>query len=95
MSFGFSFFFFFFFKSHFGKLPIYLIPAPVVVIFESLCMAAALSPQLGMPKMEACVYLSCNMRSSGCTEPESSLSPLISTKDSRSPPLLLQPLLNA
>lgn len=35
-----------------------------------------------MPKMEACVYLSCNMRSRGCAEPESS----ISTKDSRSPP---------
>lgn len=48
-------------------------------------MAAALSPELGKPKMEACVYLSCNMRSSGCTEP-GSISPPISTTDSRSPP---------
>lgn len=55
-------------------------------------MAAALSPQLGMPKMEACVYLSCNMRSSGCTELESIIP--ISTTDSRSPPPHPQPLLN-
>lgn len=47
-------------------------------------MAAALSPQLGIPKMEACVYLSCNMRSSVCTEPVS-IRPPISTTDSRSP----------
>lgn len=87
-------------KLHLGKLPIFFfffIPAPALLLFWNLCvcMAAALSPQLGMPKMEACVYLSCNMRSSGCTEPESSISPPISTKDSRSPPPHPQPLLNA
>lgn len=82
-----QFFFLFFF----------FIPAPALLLFWNLCvcMAAALSPQLGMPKMEACVYLSCNMRSSGCTEPENSISPPISTKDSRSPPPHPQPLLNA
>lgn len=76
---------------------LFFIPAPALLLFWNLCvcMAAALSPQLGMPKMEACVYLSCNMRSSGCTEPESSISPPISTKDSRSPPPHPQPLLNA
>lgn len=56
--------------------------APFDLLSESVFISAALSPQLGMPKMEACVYLSCNMRSRGCAEPESS----ISTKDSRSPP---------
>ncbi|KAF6732853.1 hypothetical protein FQA47_006722 [Oryzias melastigma] len=42
---------------------------------------AARSPQPGMPKMEACVHLSCNMRSSGYTELESVSS--ISTTASR------------
>lgn len=42
---------------------------------------AARSSQPGMPKMEARMHLSCNMRSSGCTELESVSS--ISTADSR------------
>lgn len=56
--------------------------AAFVLLSESVFISAALSSQLGMPKMEACVFLPCNMRSRGCAEPESS----ISTKDSRSPP---------
>lgn len=43
-----------------------------------------------MPKMEARVYLTCNMRSSGCTQSEErSIS--VSTKDSRSPPPAFSP----
>lgn len=72
---------------------ILLLPRPVCCYFGiSVYSGAALSPRLGMPKMEACVYLTCNMRSSGCTEPESIISPPISTTDSRSPPPRPQPL---
>ena len=62
--------------------------ARFVVILESVCIwLLPFRLSTGSPRWRLAWYLSCNMRRSGCSEPESIISPpVISTTDSRSPP---------
>lgn len=50
-------------------------------IYGCYCCCCPFRLSSGCPRWRLCVYLSCNMRSSGCSEPES-ISPRISTTDS-------------